>query len=386
MPPLTNTYFSETPSLKKENSIFKGDPIIWYIVLAFSIISVLLVYSATQSLAYRENSGDTVHYLKKHSLFLILSLVVMWLAHLIDYRFYARVSRLALQVSIPLLVITMFFGVEFNEATRSLVIPGLNVSFRPFDLAKLALITHLAVMLSRRQQNIKNLQESLTPMMIWIGIICGLIAVNNFSTSFVTFVTALLVMFIGRVPLRYFASITIVGLLVISIALVSGSRWETFKSRVKAYYELIKFPEKSQNTQIEQSFIAIGTGGFFGKGPGRSSQQEFLSQAYSDFIFAILVEEYGFLGGITVIFLYIALLYRAMIIMARSNRPFGGLLAAGLAFSLVMQALVHICVTLGLVPVTGLPLPFLSMGGTSLLFTGATVGIILSVSRGDIQE
>lgn len=386
MPPLTNTYFSETPSLKKENSIFKGDPIIWYIVLAFSIISVLLVYSATQSLAYRENSGDTVHYLKKHSLFLVLSLVVMWLAHLIDYRFYARLSRLALQISVPLLVITMFFGVELNEATRSLIIPGLNVSFRPFDLAKLALIAHLAAMLSRRQQNIENIQESLMPMITWIGIICGLIAVNNFSTSFVIFVTSLLVMFIGRVPVRYFATIAVVGLLVIGIALVSGSRWETFKSRVKSYYELIETPEKAQNTQIEQSFIAIGTGGFWGKGPGRSTQQEFLSQAYSDFIFAVLVEEYGFIGGAIVIFLYMALLYRSMIIMSRSNRAFGGLLATGLAFSLVMQALVHICVTLGLVPVTGLPLPLLSMGGTSLLFTGATIGIILSVSRGDIQE
>jgi len=370
----------------RENTIFKGDPVIWYIVLALSIISILLVYSATQSLAYRENSGDTVYYLKKHSFFILFSLFVMWLAHRIDYRYYARLSKLALQIAVPLLVITMFFGVELNEATRSLTIPVINVSFRPSDLAKLALIAHLAAMLSKRQKNIEDIQESIFPMVIWVGVICGLVAINNFSTSFVIFVTALLVMFIGRVPMRYFAVLAIFGLLVIGVALRTGSRWETFKSRMEAYLELLQSPEKSVDTQIEQSFIAIGTGGFWGKGPGRSTQQEFLSQAYSDFIFAILVEEYGFLGGVIVIFLYLTLLYRAMKIMSRSNRAFGGLLATGLAFSLVIQALVHICVSLGMVPVTGLPLPMLSMGGTSLLFTGIAIGIILSVSRGDIEE
>ncbi|MCU0439257.1 MAG: FtsW/RodA/SpoVE family cell cycle protein [Raineya sp.] len=371
---------------QKENSIFKGDPIIWYIVLALSIISILLVYSATQSLAYQRNHGDTVYYLKKHSFFLIFALVVMWLAHRIDYRYYAKLSKYALQLSIPLLIITMFFGDQIGNATRSLTIPIIGASFRPSDLAKLALISHLATMLSKRQQNIENIQESLIPMMGWVGIICGLIAINNFSTSFVVFATAMLVMFIGRVPTRYFVILAVGGMIIIAVALRIGSRWETFKSRISSYIEIIQEPDKAEHTQIEQSFIAVGTGGFWGKGPGRSSQQEFLSQAYSDFMFAILVEEYGFLGGAIVIFLYLALLYRSMIIMSRTNRAFGGLLAAGLAFSLVMQALVHICVTLGLVPVTGLPLPLLSMGGTSLLFTGIAIGIILSVSRGDIQE
>jgi cell division protein FtsW len=371
---------------QKENSIFKGDPIIWYIVLALSIISILLVYSATQSLSYQKNHGDTVYYLKKHGFFLLFALLVMWLAHRIDYRYYAKLSKYALQFSVPLLIFTMFFGQEKDEAIRSFIIPVINVSFRPSDLAKLALIAHLATMLSKRQQNIENIQESLVPMMVWVGVICGLIAVNNFSTSFVVFVTAMLVMFIGRVPTRYFLILGVGGMLVIALALRAGSRWETFKSRIASYIEIIQTPDKAEHTQIEQSFIAVGTGGFWGKGPGGSSQQEFLSQAYSDFMFAILVEEYGFLGGAIVIFLYLALLYRGMIIMSRTNRAFGGLLAAGLAFSLVMQALVHICVTLGLVPVTGLPLPLLSMGGTSLLFTGIAIGIILSVSRGDIQE
>ncbi|KOY85975.1 cell division protein FtsW [bacterium 336/3] len=371
---------------QKENSIFKGDPIIWYIVLALSIISILLVYSATQSLAYQKNHGDTVYYLKKHSFFLLFALVVMWLAHRIDYRYYSKISKYALQFSVPLLILTMLFGDVKDEAVRNLTIPIINVSFRPSDLAKLALISHLAAMLSKRQQNIENIQESLVPMMIWVGIICGLIATNNFSTSFVLFATAMLVMFIGRVPTRQFVMLGVGGVLVISVALMAGSRLGTFKSRIQSYIEIIKTPDKAEHTQIEQSFIAVGTGGFWGKGPGRSSQQEFLSQAYSDFMFAILVEEYGFLGGAIVIFLYLALLYRSMIIMSRTNRAFGGLLAAGLAFSLVIQALVHICVTLGLVPVTGLPLPLLSMGGTSLLFTGIAIGIILSVSRGDIQE
>ncbi|MDX1904396.1 MAG: FtsW/RodA/SpoVE family cell cycle protein [Thermonemataceae bacterium] len=371
---------------KLKSSIFKGDPIIWYITLALAIISVLVVYSATQSLAYRENSGDTVFYLKKHGFFVVVTLFVMWIAHRIDYRFYVRLSKLAVFLSIPLIIFTMFFGVEQNEAVRSLIIPGINISFRPSDFAKLALITHLATMLSKRQKNIHSFKESVIPMITWIGLICGLIAINNFSTSIVIFATAMLVLFIGRVPSRYFVILVVSGILVIGLALRAGSRWETFLSRMQSYSELVKNPESVAHSQIEQSFIAIGTGGFWGKGPGKSSQQEFLSQAFSDFIFAVLVEEYGFLGGSIVIFLYLALLYRSMTIMSRSNRPFGGLLASGLAFSLVMQALVHICVTLGLVPVTGLPLPLLSMGGTSLLFTGVALGIILSVSRGDIEE
>ncbi|QHT69330.1 FtsW/RodA/SpoVE family cell cycle protein [Rhodocytophaga rosea] len=363
----------------------KGDPVIWCIVLALSIMSVLVVYSATGTLAYKKMQGNTEHYLIKHSSLVILGLVLMWLAHKIDYRYYSRLSRVALWFSVPLLVFSFFFGSNINEASRWITIPFIGQSFQPSDLAKLALIANLASMLAKRQQKIEDFKMSFVPIMIWCGVICGLIALSNFSTSFLLFATCMLLMFVGRVPVKYLFNLVIVGLIAGTLALALGQRLGTVYSRLKNYGNTLVYSHEAP-FQAQMSYVAIATGGIFGKGIGKSDQRNFLPHPYSDFIYAIIIEEYGMIGGIFTIFLYLALLYRGMLAVSRSDRAFGGLLSAGLSFSLVIQAMVNMGVAVGLLPITGLPLPLLSMGGTSLLFTGISIGIILSVSRGEIKE
>jgi cell division protein FtsW len=188
-------------------------------------------------------------------------------------------------------------------------------------------------------------------------------------------------MFIGRVPLKYLGMLIIVGIVAGALALAVGQRMGTAVSRIKAFMDPKEIP-----FQLEQSYIAIATGGVLGKGPGNSTQRNFLPHPYSDFVYATILEEYGMIGGVLILFLFLVLLYRGMITVANSERAFGGLLSAGLSFALVIQALINMAVSVGLGPITGLPLPLLSMGGTSLLFTGISLGIILSVSRGEVEE
>lgn len=359
----------------------KGDPIIWAIVIVLSILSVWAVYSATGTLAYKNMGGNTEHYLMRHGFLIILSLVAMWAAHQVDYRYYAKISRFALWISVPLLIFSWQFGTSLNEASRWITIPVIDKTFQPSDLAKLALITQLASMLARRQQNIKDFKESLVPILLWCGLICGLIAMTDLSTAALLLGTCMILLFIGRVPVKYLVMLSFVGLIAGSIAFSIGQRRETAISRIQDFINPEEIP-----FQAKQSFIAIATGGVTGKGPGNSLRRNQLPHSYSDFIFAIIVEEYGIIGAAIVIMLYLGLLYRGMMTATKSERAYGGLLSAGLSLALVLQAMVNIGVAVGLLPITGLPLPLVSMGGTSLLFTGLSLGIILSVSRGEIDE
>ncbi|MBK0402208.1 FtsW/RodA/SpoVE family cell cycle protein [Adhaeribacter sp. BT258] len=358
----------------------KGDPILWGIVIAFGLISILVVYSATGTLAYKKMGGNTEYFLFKHTGLIFVGLAFMWFAHKLNYKYYSRISLLALILSVPLLLFTWKFGSNLNEASRWIMIPVINQTFQPSDLAKLALISHLASMLSKRQMNITAIKETLIPLLLWCGGICGLIMLSNISTGLLLFATCMLLMFIGRVPMKYILMLVVVGAIFGSVALAVGQRMDTAISRIE------KFMDKDKPVfQLEQSYIAIATGGVVGKGPGNSDQRNFLPHPYSDFIYAIIIEEYGIVGGAVILFLYLALLYRGMIVVARSSGAFGGLLSAGLSFSLVIQAMVNMGVAVGLGPVTGLPLPLLSMGGTSLIFTGISMGIILSVSRNEME-
>lgn len=359
----------------------KGDPIIWVIVLALSVLSILVVYSATGTLAYNKMDGDTEYYLIKHSVLTILSLVGMWIAHKIDYRYYSKLSQLALWLSVPLLLVTYFFGTNVNEASRWLTIPVINQAFQPSDLAKLALFVTIASILAKRQQSVEDLKESLIPILLWCGVICGLIALTNFSTAVLIFCTCMVVMFIGRVPVKYLAMLVVIGMLAGIVALTLGQRGQTVRSRVEAFISKDDIP-----FQAQQSYIAIASGGLTGKGPGQSDQRNFLPHPYSDFIYAIIIEEYGMVGGVAVLLLYLALLYRGMRVFMQSERAYGGLLSAALSFALVLQAMINMGVAVGLGPITGLPLPLVSMGGTSQLFMGISIGIILSVSRGELDE
>ena len=359
----------------------QGDPVIWLVVLCLSVISILVIYSATGSLAYRNRGGNTEFYLVKHTAMVILGLVVMWLAHKVDFRYYSKIARYALIVSVPLLLYVWQYGTTVNDASRWIVLPFVGLQFQPSDLAKMALIAALAGMLSKRQRNISDLKESLIPMLLWCGAICGLIAMTNFSTAIMLFLTCMLLLFIGRVPVKYLAMLAVVGCLAGVIAIEVGQRGGTVISRVNNFFDKTELPD-----QVVHGNIAMATGGVIGKGPGKSDQRNFLPESYSDFVFAIIMEEYGTIGGLTVLFLYLVLLYRGMRVVAQSDRPFGGLLSAGLTFAIVIQAMVNIGVVVGLGPVTGQTLPLISMGGTSMLFTGLSLGIVLSVSRGEQED
>ena len=357
----------------------QGDRVIWAVVFALSLISVLVVYSSIGTLAFRRTTSPE-WYLLKHTSMVLLGLAAMWVAHKIDYRYYSKLSRLALWVSVPLLLYTLKFGVSINDASRWIKVP-LFGSFQPSDFASLALIINLASMLSKKQQNIEDIKDALIPMLIWCGVICGLIALTNLSSAVLLFATCMLVMFIGRVPVKYLAMLVLVGLLAGAMAYKFGVRGETAKNRILSFINGTELP-----FQAKHGRIAVATGGIFGKGPGNSDQRNILPEPFSDFIYAIVIEEYGMIGGIVVLILYLILLHRGMKAAYNSERAFGGLLSAGLSFDLVCQAMVNMGVVVGLGPITGQPLPLVSMGGTAMMFTGISIGIILSVSRGEQDE
>ena len=360
----------------------KGDKMIWLIVLMLSIFSVLAVYSSTGTLAYKYQSGNTEYYLIKHFSLLLFGFAIMYFAHLANYKIYSRLSQLMLIISVPLLFYTLFFGSDINDAKRWITLPGINLSFQTSDLAKLALIMFTARFLSKHQEDVKSFKKGFLPIILTIGGICALIAPADLSSAAILFMTCLLLLFIGRVSMKFiFATIGAgVGVVAIIVALTfimpDVGRLGTWKNRIESFAG-----EGTEAYQVQQSKIAIAEGGIIGKGPGNSTQRNFLPHPYSDFIFAIIVEEYGLIGAGIIILLYLAFLYRAVKIVLRSPGTFGALLAFGLALALVIQAFVNMGVAVNLLPVTGLTLPLISMGGTSIWFTSLAIGIILSVSR-----
>jgi cell division protein FtsW len=361
----------------------KGDKVIWILVVLLGIISVLAVYSSTSSLAFRMQGGDNEYYLVKQTILLSLGFVVMFVVHLLDYRIFARLSNILLIITIPLLLYTIVQGSEVNEAARWITIFG--QSFQPSDLAKLALIIYLAKLLTQRQDVIKDFTEGFLPALFWVVVLCGLIAPTDLSTAGLMFIVSLMVMFIAGIDLKYLGMLVIVAIMGTSILMSTAKRSGTWKARWGDYVERITNPEYDGNLQAVQSNIAIATGGLIGKGVGKSTQRNYLPHAHADFVFAIIVEEYGLIGGAGVILIYLLLLLRAVSIVTVS-KTFGALMAAGLAFILVLQALMNMGVTVGLLPITGLTLPLISMGGTSILMTCVSLGIILSVSRDALEK
>lgn len=368
------------------NNLFnkiKGDKTIWMVVIILSVISVLAVYSATGTLAYRYRSGNTEYYLLKHFIILISGLFLMYIAHRVKYTYYSRLSQIMLVIAIPLLILTLFRGTTVHEANRWLTLPIINVSFQSSDFAKLALIMYLARLLTKKQEQIKDFKSAFVPVILPVFIVCGLILPANLSTSIVIFLTCVVLMFVGRVNFRYIFAMCAIGVVLLSIFIAvtlqspDQGRLYTWKNRIENFID----KENSNTYQTDQAKIAVATGGFFGKMPGNSTQRNFLPQAFSDFIYPVIIEEYGSIGGATIVLLYMILLYRGIKIAHQCFGTFGTLLVTGLTFSLVFQAIINMAVAVNLIPVTGQPLPFISMGGTSLWFTSISVGIILSVSR-----
>ena len=372
-------------------SKLKGDRWIWIIVIILSGWSLLAVYSSLGRLAYKEGKG-TEMYLLKHFSIIAVGFILMYLSHKLDYRYYAGISKILMGITIPLLLFTLLFGSNVNQASRWLTIPGTGMTFQTSDLAKLSLIVFLARMLSRKQEEIKDVKKAFLPIM---GSVCGvfvLIAWANMSTAIMLFGVSVLLLLIGRISFKQIAivsaGVVLLGIIVVSI----GPRRATYYSRIKTFLGVEKKDDVApvsfqddKNYQANNAKIAIATGGLFGKGPGNSVQRNVLPHPYSDFIYAIIIEEYGTVGGVILLFLYLAFMYRCIRIVTMSPKAFGTFLAAGLGFSLTIQALANMAVAVGLGPVTGVPLPLVSMGGTSILFTSVALGIILSVSR-NIEE
>ncbi|MBT8327110.1 MAG: FtsW/RodA/SpoVE family cell cycle protein [Bacteroidia bacterium] len=369
----------------------KGDPVIWFIVFILSVYGILAVYSSTGTLAYVERSGNTEYYLIKHVALLIFGLFTMWLTHMVNIQYFSRISQIMLWISIPLLVYTMLFGVTINDATRWVALPGIGLTVQTSDFAKVALIIYVARFMAKRQGEVHNFKKTLIPILGIILLICVLIFPEDFSTSAVLFVTSMLVLFIGRIPLKQLGVLVGIGVLVFGGLFayvwntdVEFGRIATMKSRIETF---IEEGNDGSNFQSNQAKIAVARGGFVGEGPGNSRQKNILPSPFADFIYAIIIEEYGsILGGLALIILYLLLLYRTFRIVLKTENSLAALMSIGLAFSLVVQAFINMGVAVNILPVTGLALPIVSRGGTSILFTSIAFGIILSASRTIHQE
>ena len=369
---------------------FKGDKVLWGMAVLLASISVMVVYSAVSAPAFKFYGGNTEKFLFKHIVFVFVALGAMWGTHMIPYRYYSPLSRGFLLLSIVLLIITLIFGVDINGARRWLLIPFVNVQFQPSDFAKFALISNLASMLAKRQKAIED-QRLVWQMMLWVGIVVGLIGVADLSGAMLLLFTCMVVLFIGRVPMRIFLQIAVGGFLFLGLAFTFGQRGKTAISRIDQWINGVENANSdnivnSVPDQLQYAYMAIARGGFLGEGPGKSTMRYFLPEAFSDFVFPICIEEYGMLLGIVIMVIYLIIMFRGMSIAQKSTTAFGGLLAIGLSFSLAFQGLVNMAVAVGIFPVTGLPLPFISMGGTSFIFTGMSLGIIISVYRGNHGE
>jgi cell division protein FtsW len=365
----------------------KGDRTIWIVVLLLTLLSVLAVYTSTGTLAYAKQGGDTEHYLIKHTVLVLSGLFLMYITHLANYKIFSRIGQLAIWVAAPLLAITLMGG-EINDASRWLTVPIINASFQTSDLAKLALIMYLARLLSRKQEQIKEFKEAFVPLLLPIFVTCGLILPANFSTAALLFLTSMVLLYIGRVNLKYIFALAGVGIVAFALFIVVALNFDlpgrigTWKARIENFSS----PDSEGNYQAEQAKIAIANGGLIGMGPGKSEQRNFLPHPYSDFIFAIILEEGGIMLGSFVVLLYLILFLRVIRMVKYSPQSFATFLAVGCTLMLLFQAFINMAVAVNLFPVTGQALPLVSMGGTSIWFTSIAIGIILCVSRYCVKD
>ncbi len=378
----------------------KGDRVIWGIVIILTLVSLLVVYSSTGSLAYRL-SKSTESYLFKQFGFIILGVLIIYFAHRVNYTIYSRIALPLFIVSVLLLIYTLFFGQTLNAGTRWIKLPVINMTFQTSDLAKLSLFMYLSRQLSRKQAVIKDFKKGFLPIIAPVAIICVLVVPANLSTALLIGGTSILIMFIGRVSTKHIlltiGIISIPVLILFSVAvstydkaehrakdipaIFSVGRVPTWIGRIQTFMYSNKEDANEKLFQINQAKIAIAKGGWLGLGPGNSQARNFLPHSYSDFIFAIILEEYGLLGGVFMVFIYLLFLYRCIRLYRKCPFAFGAFLALALSFMLVIQAIANMGVNVNLFPNTGVTLPLVSMGGSSFLFTCLSIGIILSVAR-----
>ena len=395
------------------NKIIRGDKVIWIVALLLGIVSLIVVYSASSALAVNKYGGNAGKVLLKHGGTLLIGFVMMFVFYRINYKHYAKAAWLLLLPCLALLIYTMFFGQNLNQANRTINLGFF--SFQPSELAKIILITYLSRQLYLMGDRLNNFKE----VIIWLGapifLTAGLIAPENLSTAAILVMVCLVLLFIGRVKFLHILSILGIGVALFGIYIgietyrankqnkeakelaAEGkiAEYEEKQTRIATWFNRLEAlggtegkdydPFDKHHYQQTYAKIAVATSSGFGKGPGKSEQRNFLPHPYSDFIYAIIVEEYGIFGALFVLMLYIILFTRVLRIMLKRPLTFGAYLAFGLGFLVIVQAMINMGVSIGLLPVTGQPLPFVSMGGTSLMATGIILGMILSVTR-NIEE
>ncbi|MFV9551909.1 FtsW/RodA/SpoVE family cell cycle protein [Algibacter sp. PT7-4] len=373
----------------------KGDRLIWAIVALLAILSFLPVYSAASNLAYKGAGSSTFTFFVKHFVHLFLGFAIIYGVHKIPYRYFKGLSLIMIPVVLLLLGLTILQGktIDGANASRWIQIPFVGMSFQTSTLAAVVLMVYVARYMSKIKDEIITFKASILPLWTPVFFVLILILPANFSTAAIMFLMVIMLVFLGGYPLRYLAVIVGSGILVLTLFILIAkafpdampNRVDTWMGRIESFSN----PEDTEaDYQIEKAKIAIATGQIWGVGPGKSMQKNFLPQSSSDFIFAIIIEEYGLLGGFVIMVLYLWLLFRIVIVAQKSDTIFGKLLVLGVGLPIVFQALINMAVAVELFPVTGQTLPLISSGGTSIWMTCLAIGIILSVSakREEIKE
>lgn len=370
-----------------QSKIFRGDRVIWIVLLLLSLLSLLIVYSSTGALAYRQVGGNTWYFLIRQVFFIGAGLGLMLvMVNFLSVKIYSIFANLLIYLSIGLLFTTvvMKFAGMLGGSGRTLDLGF--ISFQPAELAKISLIMYTAKVLGKNQKTKGELKKAFIKIIIHAAIVCGLIFISDFSSAALLFATILTMLFVGRIPYKYMFMVVGTGIAMIALIYFvadqfpqAPARVHTIKGRIDRFINGDPSAEHGI-TQADYAKLAIYEGGIIGKGPGHSDVSNYMAAAYNDFIFAIIVEEYGLLVGIFVLFLYLIFFFRSVVIVRRATRTFPAFLVTGLTLVLVFQAMINIGVSTGLLPVTGQPLPWVSLGGTSLLFTSIAFGCILSVS------
>ena len=364
----------------------KGDRVLWVVAILLALFSMMPVYSASSNIAFLYGTGDTFSMLSKHAIHLVLGLILMYAAHNIPYRHFAAFSVIMMPIVLVLLLYTMFQGVNVSNASRWIRLPFLGWTFQTSALAAVVLMVYLARALTKTTaEDMKSFKKTFLPVIGPILLVCGLILPSNFSTAALVFAISMMVLFIGGYTLKNLLIILgggIAGLALFIVIVMAfpniSNRVETWKNRIENYSS--DDPEDSY--QVHKAKMAIAEGKIIGKGPGKSIQTNFLPQSNSDFIFAVIVEEFGLIGALILVFFYVVFLIRTLMITTKAHTPFGSLIAIGMGLIIIVQAFVNLGVAVNLLPVTGQTLPLISAGGSSIWMTCIAIGIILSVSRG----
>lgn len=365
----------------------KGDRAIWAIATLLAIFSFLPVYSAASNLAYTGGTGNTFSYFVKHFMHLLLGFSIMYGVHKVPYRYFKGLSMIMLPIVVVLLLVTLLQGTTIDgaNASRWIKIPIVNMSFQTSTLTAVVLMVYVARYLSKIKDKVVSFNETIIPLWAPVFLILILILPANFSTTAIIFTMIMMLAFIGGYPIKYLLIIIGTGLVALTMfVLVAKAFPDAMPNRVDTWMSRIENFSNGEDTeadyQIEKAKIAIASGGIQGVGPGKSRQKNFLPQSSSDFIFAIIIEEYGLIGGLFLLVLYSWLLFRIVIVSQKADTIFGKLLVLGVGLPIVFQALINMAVAVELFPVTGQTLPLISSGGTSIWMTCLAIGIILSVS------